>query len=221
MLPKNKIASATDEETVKKAIIVSMREYGRKYPGAGYGASFMNWLDLPEPEPYGSWGNGSAMRASFAGWAAKSLDEAEKLGEISAAVTHDHPDGIKGAKVVAGIIYLLRNGADKMGVHKYASGFYNMDFKLDDIRDLYCFDVSCTGTVPPAIRAFLEGKNFAEVISLAISLGGDSDTLAAIAASMAEVIYPMPTELCRRTISKLDGFLLGTLISAVRFITER
>ena len=160
------------------------------------------------------------MRVSFAGWAAKSLEEAEKLAEISAKVTHSHPDGIKGAKVVAGMIYLLRSGADKEEALRYADKYYNMAFTLNDIRDYYIFDVSCAGSVPPAIRAFYEGRDFADVISLALSIGGDSDTIAAIAGSIAEVIYPMPNSLYERTVEKLDSFLLGTLMRAARFLLD-
>lgn len=221
LLPDDWICVPKAEHTIAREIIRSMQEYGREYPEAGYGASFMDWIFSIDPEPYGSFGNGSAMRVSFAGWAAQTLEEAEKLAEISASVTHDHEDGIKGAKVVAGIIFLLRNGADKNDVYRYAMSFYDVSFSLDEIRAEYGFDVSCKGSVPQAIRAFLEGKSFADVISNAISIGGDSDTIAAIAGSMAEVIYPMPNILYKKTVAKLDRFLKSSIMSSARFLAER
>ena len=221
LLPEDWIGVPKAEQTISRAVVCAMREYGAKYPDAGYGGNFLNWLYCRDPKPYGSWGNGSAMRVSFAGWAARTLEEAEKLAEISAAVTHNHEDGINGAKVVAGIIFMLRNGADKNDVFRYASGFYNVGFTLDEIRETYGFDVSCKGSVPQAIRAFLEGEDFADVISNAISIGGDSDTIAAISGSMAEVIYPMPIALYKKTAEKLDPFLLNTVLRAARFLAER
>ena len=195
--------------------------YGRKYPHSGYGGSFRRWLSSENPQPYNSWGNGSAMRASYAGWAAMTLEEAEKLGEISAAVTHNHPEGIKGAKVTAGCIFQLRKYGDKEKVREYAGQYYDLNFKLDDIRDSYEFDVSCAGSVPPAIAAFLEGDSFADVISNAISIGGDSDTIAAIAGGIAEVIYPIPQGLRGRVIDRMDTFLLNTIVEAVDFFERR
>lgn len=203
-------------EEIKRA----MQFFGRKYPYAGYGGRFRRWIAANDPEPYNSWGNGSAMRASYAGWAAGSLEEAEWLAEISAKVTHDHPEGIKGAQAVAGSIFILRNGGGKEQVEQYVSGYYDLNFTLDKIREEYCFDVSCQGSVPQAVRAFLEGENFSDVIARAISIGGDSDTIAAIAGSIAEVIYPVPEGLKNRALKKLDSFLLDTLQRAVDHLTE-
>ncbi len=210
-----------DNDTIKKlenSITNSLVLYGRKFPDAGYGGSFYTWLMSPEHKPYNSWGNGSAMRASFAGWAAGTLEEAELLGEISAKVTHDHPDGIKGAKAVAGSIFLLRTGASKKDIENYVSEYYDLEFTLDEIRSDYKFDVSCKGSVPQAVRSFLEGNDFEDVISEAISIGGDSDTIAAIAGSLAEVIYPVPENLKKKVIEKLDGFLLETVERANEFL---
>lgn len=210
-----------NRKKVREKIQQSVREYGRRYPSAGYGGRFMQWLMTPNPSPYRSWGNGSAMRASYAGWAAKSLEEAEVLAELSAEITHNHTDGINGAKAVAGAIFLLKKGGTKKDVKEYVSGYYKLDFKLDDIRAGYEFDVSCKGSVPQAVTAFLEGNNFAEVLSNAISIGGDSDTIAAIAGSIAEVIYPMSQELRGRVVDKLDSFLLRTIVSADDFVFFR
>ena len=220
-LPKNWIDVPEAENILYSSIKNSLLQYGRKYPNVGYGGTFRRWLASSNPKPYNSWGNGSAMRASYAGWAALSLDEAEKLGEISAKVTHNHPEGIKGAVVVAGCIFNLRKGATKQRIYEYVSKFYNLNFTLDEIREKYFFDVSCSGSVPQAIKAFLEGESFADVISCAISLGGDSDTIAAIAGSIAEVIYPIPQGLRGRVIDRMDKFLLNTIVEAVDFVYRR
>lgn len=217
-LPDDWMHTDNYEDVICDAIRENLRIFGRKYPNAGYGGSFRRWLTLNTPDAYGSYGNGSAMRVSFAGWASKSLEEAEKLGELSAKVTHNHPEGVKGAKVVAGCIYLLRTGKSKADVAEYVSSFYNMDFTLDMIRPSYRFDVTCQGSVPQAIQAFLEGENFVEVIGKAISIGGDSDTIAAIAGSIAEVIYPIPQGVRGRVIDRMDEFLLTSIHDAVDYI---
>ena len=195
MLPLDWQNTPGAEGELRESVRRRLRDYGRRYPNAGYGGSFRRWLKTSHPKPYNSWGNGSAMRASYAGWVARSLAEAETLAELSAIITHDHPEGIKGAKVVAGMIYLLRTGISKEKALDYARKFYNLDFTLDEIRPGYRFDVSCQGSVPQAIRAFAEGDSFSEVLALAISIGGDSDTIAAIAGSVAEVIYPIPQQI--------------------------
>jgi ADP-ribosylglycohydrolase len=208
-------------KTVSEKIVRSLKKYGRAFPHAGYGGSFYRWLQSEDSRPYNSWGNGSAMRASFAGWAAKSLEEAELLGELSAAVTHNHPEGIKGAKAVAGCIYTLRAGGSKEDVRQYAEGYYDLSFTLDEIRADYRFDVSCQGSVPQAIAAFLTGEDFADVVSEAISIGGDSDTIAAIAGSIAEVIYPIPAELLDRVAARLAPELRKVIERANIFIKAR
>ena len=214
-------AGEESRAVIKSEIVRSLKTYGRRFPRAGYGGSFRRWLASESSEPYNSWGNGSAMRVSFAGWAARSLEEAEVLAELSAAVTHNHPEGVKGAKAVAGSIYLLRSGGTKEDVRQYAGRYYDLGFTLDEIRAAYTFDVSCQGSVPQAIVAFLTGKSFADAVAEAISIGGDSDTIAAIAGSMAEVVYPIPTALKQRVAERLDDFLLQTLTDAAEFAEER
>ena len=206
------------ESVLLHALEKSLQNFGNMFPNAGYGGSFWKWLHSSEPKPYNSWGNGSAMRASYAGWIAKNLQEAERLGEMSASITHNHPEGIKGAKIVAGCILLLRSGKSKQDVREYVKQYYDMDFTLDGIRDAYRFDVSCQGTVPQAIEAFLEGESFADVIANAISIGGDSDTIAAIAGSIAEGIYPRPQGLRGRVIDRIDNYLLNSIVEAVDFM---
>ena len=222
-LPDDWFNSCRDEarKIFMSEISLSLKEYGRKYPHAGYGGSFRRWMYSDDSQPYNSWGNGSAMRVSFAGWAANSPEEAEFLAECSAAVTHNHPEGIKGAKSVAGSIYILRNGGTVEDVREYASRYYDLDFTLDSIREKYSFDVSCQGSVPQAIVAFLTGKSFVDVIAEAISIGGDSDTIAAIAGGIAEVIYPIPKEIKERVVIRLDDMLWNTIADSVDFLEER
>lgn len=209
------------EEIIFNEIQKAMRAIGNDYLNVGYGGSFYRWLRTENSLPYGSWGNGSAMRVSYAAWAANSLEEAERLAEISARVTHNHPDGIAGAKVTAGCIYILKTGGSKEDVIEYASKYYDINFKLDDIRDMYTFDVSCKGTAPYAIVSFLEADSFADTISNAISIGGDSDTLAAIAGSIAEAYYPMSDEMKKYTVSKLDQYLVNLLNECVSFLKKK
>ena len=179
-----------------------MHRIGRLYPFpmGGYGSMFRQWLMARDPQPYGSWGNGSAMRVSPCAWVANRLLEAENLGGNSALPTHDHPDAMIGAKATAGCIYLARTGASKERIVEYLrERFYLMDKTLDEIRPDYEFDGSCKGTVPPAIQAFLESTDFEDAIRNAISLGGDSDTLTAITGSIAEAYYGMPDKLVAMT----------------------
>lgn len=220
-LPLNWLEVANAEEILYAEVQKSLQRFGRRYPYAGYGGSFYRWIMKENPAPYNSWGNGSAMRASYAGWVANSLEEAEKLAEISAKVTHNHPEGIKGAQVVAGSIFLLRDGKSKLDVADYVSTYYDMNFTLDGIRDRYYFDVSCQGSVPYALKAFLEEESFVDVIAAAISIGGDSDTIAAVAGSVAEVIYPIPQEMRAEVIDKLDATLKKTIVEAVDFFVKR
>ena len=164
---------------------------------------FRKWLRSSEPKPYGSYGNGSAMRVSSAGWLYDSLEDTRKYARLSAEVTHNHPEGIKGAEAVASAIWLIRKGKTKEEVRDYiVSEFgYDLSRTCDQIRPDYHFIVTCQGTVPEAITAFLEGNDFEDVIRTAVSLGGDCDTLTCIAGSMAEALYEVPEEMkaeCRK-----------------------
>ena len=221
MLPLDWQNTPGAEGELRESVRRRLRDYGRRYPNAGYGGSFRRWLHSAHAEPYYSWGNGSAMRASFAGWMARSLEEAEALGRVTAMPTHDHPEGILGAEKVAGCIRLLRDGAGKEDIRAYAARDYSMDFTLDGIRDSYRFDVSCRGSVPQAIMAFLEGGDFEEVLARAISIGGDSDTIAAIAGSIAEVVYPIPIRLREQVTAHLPPRLENELIRATQFARQR
>ena len=187
---------------LSEAAIRHMQDFGRRYPGAGYGSAFRHWLRDDDPQPYNSWGNGSAMRVSACGWAGRTLDEVKAMSRAVTEVTHNHPEGIKGAEAVASVIWAARNGWSKDRIRKYVEKeFYPLKKTCDQIRPTYHFDVSCQGTVPQAITAFLEGDGFEDVIRTAVSLGGDCDTLTCIAGGMAEAMYGVPEELkeeCRR-----------------------
>lgn len=196
----------------REAFIKAMKKYGRLYPYAGYGSRFGNWILTDDTSPYNSWGNGSAMRVSPVAWAFNTLSEVEEYAEICAAVTHNHPEGIKGARATAAAIFLARTGATREEIREYIEKQYGYDLSrtLDEIRPNYRFDESCQGTVPEAIIAFLESVSFEDAIRNAISLGGDSDTLAAITGSIAEATYGIPKDIKDKAMSILDDFLLNT-----------
>jgi ADP-ribosylglycohydrolase len=165
--------------------------YGDRYPRAGYGGSFRAWLRSPSRRPYNSWGNGSAMRVSPVGHAAQSIEETLAEAERSACATHDHPEGIRGAQAVALAVYLARTGSSKAAIREEIQRRigYDLSRTIEEIRPAYRFDVSCQGSVPEALAAFLEAESVEEAIRLAISLGGDADTQAAIAGGIAEAFW--------------------------------
>ncbi|MBQ4410297.1 MAG: ADP-ribosylglycohydrolase family protein, partial [Firmicutes bacterium] len=188
-----------------------MVELGQKYPDAGYGGKFRQWLENPYRRPYNSFGNGSAMRVSACGMLADSLEEAHKLAVYSAEVTHNHPEGIKGAVAVAEGIFLARQKKSKEEIREHLSQYYDLDFTLDDIRPGYSFDVTCQGSVPQAIVCFLEAESFEDAVRNAVSLGGDSDTQAAIAGSLAEPYFGIPARLKARAYNYLTPELRSAL----------
>ncbi len=204
-------------KAIREKLAESMKKWGRRYPRAGYGMRFFRWLNSEYSRPYGSFGNGSAMRVSAAGWLYDTLEQTERIAGLTADVTHNHPEGIKGAVVTAGIIFLARNGASKAEIRAYAEGKgYDLSRTCDEIRPDYHHVESCQETVPEAITAFLEGNDFEDVIRTAVSLGGDCDTLTCIAGAMAEAFYGVPDGLkaeCERRIPEdmqrvLDAFNL-------------
>ncbi|MDR1922632.1 MAG: ADP-ribosylglycohydrolase family protein [Candidatus Adiutrix sp.] len=186
--------------------IDSLKKYGRLYPRVGYGRGFYLWLVSDDRAPYGSWGNGAAMRVSPCGWFGGRGGSAEELAERSAAVTHDHTEGLKGARATAAAIDMARAGRSKAEIRGHIEKKYGYDLsrKLDDIRPGYKFDESCQGTVPEAIIAFLESDGFEDALRNAVSLGGDSDTLAAITGGIAEAAYGIPQALADKGLSYLD-----------------
>ncbi len=184
-----------------------LKKYYHQYPGAGYGGMFHQWANSPSATPYNSFGNGAAMRISPAGFAFSSMEEVLSKAEEFTAVTHNHPEGIKGAQATAAAIFLARTGTSKEDIKDFiVTNFgYDLDRKVDDIRPGYKFDVTCQGTVPEAIIAFLESNSFENAIRLAISLGGDSDTLACITGGIAQAFYGgVPAEIEDMVFQKLD-----------------
>ena len=181
----------------REKLIASMKNYGRMFPNAGYGARFAQWLFREDAEPYNSWGNGSAMRVSGVGWLFDDLDTVRAMAKLSAEVTHNHPEGIKGAEATACAICLARTGSTKAEIKAYMEDRFGYDLSrtCDQIRPNYYHVESCQETVPEAITAFLEGESFEDVIRTAVSLGGDCDTLTCIAGSIAEAFYGVPEEL--------------------------
>ncbi len=190
----------------------SLKTFGRKYPNAGYGGSFFRWIYSSESKPYNSWGNGSAMRVSPVGFAFDSVEDVLHEAKKSAEVTHNHPEGIKGAQATAMAVFMARSGKSKATIKQEISErfAYNLDRTLDEIRPHYDFDVSCQGTVPEAIIAFLEANKFEDAIRKGISLGGDSDTIACIAGGIAQAYYQyIPDEIVSNVRKRLpEEFLI-------------
>lgn len=182
----------------------SLRTFGRKYPNAGYGGFFFNWLFDPESGPYNSWGNGAAMRVSPVGFAFATIEEVLVESQKTAAVSHNHPEGIKGAQAAALAVFLARTGAVKKEIQGEISRRFGYDLSrtLDEIRPQYRFDISCQGTVPEAITAFLESRDYEDAVRKAISLGGDSDTLACITGGIAHAFYKEIPQMIVREVRK-------------------
>lgn len=197
----------------------ALREWGCLYPDAGYGSMFHEWLFADRPHPYNSFGNGSAMRVSAIGWAFDDLDTVLAEARNSAAVTHDHPEGIKGAQAVAGAVFLGRTGEGKAGIRELLTVRlgYDCSSTLDELRRRAVFDVTCQGTVPVAATAFLESSDFEDAVRNAVSLGGDADTLACIAGAMAESFYgATPGAIQRECFRRLDEPLRTEVVAFAR-----
>ena len=201
------------DEDIKAGLVESMRKWGKKYPDAGYGRKFYHWLHARHPEPYGSYGNGSAMRVSSAGWLFDTLAETRHMARLTAEVTHNHPEGIKGAEATASAIFLARTGHSKDEIRDYIVREFGYDLSrtCDQIRPGYYHNESCQKTVPEAITAFLEGTDFEDVIRTAVSLDGDCDTLTCIAGSIAEAFYGVPAILAAECKSSLPEDMLYIL----------
>ena len=200
------VGSDAGESEIKEAAAANMQDWGRRYPHAGYGGKFRQWLKERNPKPYGSYGNGSAMRVSAAGWLYPTIERTREVAELTAAVTHNHPEGIKGAVATASCIFLARNGASKTEIRKYVEDEFHYDLNraLDEIRPFYHHVESCQQTVPEAITAFMEAKDFEDAIRNAVSLGGDTDTLAAITGSIAEAFFGIPAVLKAECRNRID-----------------
>lgn len=206
------LKSENDRSKLSEYAIESMRRFGKQYWLCGFGHMFKQWLKSPDPQPYGSYGNGSAMRVSGCAYAANSLEEVIALSRAVTEVTHNHPEGIKGAEAVAVSVYLARTGASKEAIRKHVlDHYYSIDFTLDEIRPVYRKDLSCPGSVPQALQAFFESTDFEDAIRNAVSIGGDSDTIAAMTGSVAEACYGVPVDLREKTLEFLDEELIDVL----------
>ena len=204
ILQCNEAHDGLEQETVKY-----MQQLGRRYPDAGYGMRFYDWLITEEPKPYRSFGNGAAMRVSPCGFAAKTMEEAIALSKAVTKVTHNHPEGMKAAEAVTTAIFMARSGRKMSEIRDcIEKKYYKIDFTLDAIRPAYEFDVTCQGSVPQAFEAFFESTGFEDAIRNAISIGGDSDTIAAIAGGMAEAYYGIPSSIRENVLAFLDNDLL-------------
>lgn len=205
---KSILDCADDYLKLEKTAVKNMQQFGRLYPGAGYGGYFYEWIFSDSPQPYYSFGNGAAMRVSPCGFAAKTLEEAKCLSKAVTKVTHNHPEGMKAAEAVSVAIFLARSGKNISEIRKYIEEhYYKIDFTLDEIRPTYRFDVTCQGSVPQAFEAFFESTGFEDAIRNAISIGGDSDTIAAITGGMAEAYYGISYALREQALDFLNDDL--------------
>lgn len=196
-----------------------MQKIGRQYPNCGYGGRFYEWMYARNPHPYNSFGNGAAMRVSACGWAGKTLEEVKALSHAVTVVTHNHPEGVKGAEATACAIFLARTGRSRDEIRAFIEeNYYTLDFTIDEIRPTYEFNETCQHTVPQAIEAFLESTSFEDAIRIAISVGGDSDTLAAITGSIAEAFYGIPDDLKTQAIKQ---FKLGCMVHYPRATAKK
>ena len=201
----------------------AMQRLGRAWPDRGYGGHFLEWLHMPNPLPYNSFGNGSAMRAAPVAWAFDTLEEVEAAARESALPTHNHPEGVKGAQATAAAIFMARRGCSKQEIRDYIENKYNYNLHrtLDEIRPGYLFNETCQQTVPEAIIAFLESVDFEDAIRCGVSLGGDTDTLTAITGSIAEAAYGIPRDIRKMAHSFLPPALLDVVIRFEAWTAER
>lgn len=211
------------DDEIKDEIVKSIQKWGKVYPDAGYGCKFSRWLMMKNPEPYGSYGNGSAMRVSSVGWLYDDIEMTRKVARLTAEVTHNHPEGIKGAESIASAIFLARNGKTKDEIKEYiVKEFgYNLSRTCDEIRPTYHHVESCQKTVPEAITAFLEGNDFEDSIRTAVSLGGDCDTLTCITGSIAEAFYGIPNEIAETGRNRLDDEMILVLDRFIKAVEKK
>jgi ADP-ribosylglycohydrolase len=203
------------EGEVRQAFVRSMQKWGLRYPEVGYGGSFLRWIFSSTPAPYGSWGNGSGMRVSSVGWLYETMEETRRIACLSAEVTHNHPEGIKGAQATALAIFMARTGASKEDIRKEIQEEfgYDLSFTCDEIRPTYTWGGTCQDSVPQAIVAFLDGKDFEDCIRNAISIGGDSDTIGCITGSIAEAFYGIPDTIRKKAMSYLPKHFADIVIT--------
>ncbi len=212
-----------DEHHTHERLVNIMLDMCWKYPDRGYGGRFARWIHDSDPQPYNSFGNGSAMRVSPIGYYAKTLEEALELAKISAEVTHNHPEGIKGAQATAAAIFLARQGVSKQEIRDYVAQTFNYDLSrtLEEIRPTFTFDETCQRTVPEAITCFMEGKNFEDVVRLSVALAGDADTIAAIAGSISSAVDDVPNEISQPVIALLSQEFCTILLRFNELVAKR
>jgi ADP-ribosyl-[dinitrogen reductase] hydrolase len=222
LLSNNSVSNFYYYELLRRMTIRYMQEIGRKYPYCGYGGMFGHWIFSDNPKPYNSFGNGAAMRISPVGFIAATEEEARILSERITAVTHNHNEGIKGAEATVISIYMAKKRASKEEIRQEINeNYYNLNFTIDEIRDTYEFNETCQETVPQAIVAFLESNSFEDAIRTAISVGGDSDTLAAITGSIAEAYYGIPEDIKEKALTYLDADLRSIYDEWCEFIKNK
>jgi ADP-ribosylglycohydrolase len=212
-----------DEQHTHERLVEIMLDLCRRYPNRGYGGRFANWICDKDPQPYNSYGNGSAMRVSPVGYYAQSLEEALALAKVSAEVTHNHPEGIKGAQATAAAIFLARCGKSKQEIRDYVAQTFDYDLSrtLDEIRPTFTFDETCQRTVPEAITCFMEGKDYEDVVRLSVALAGDADTIAAIAGSISSAVDEVPNGITQQVIALLSEELCTTLLRFNELVAKR
>ena len=211
-IAKSFLECESDYSILSELVVKNMQYIGRKYPDGGYGGRFGVWLYEDNPKPYNSFGNGSAMRVSPCGIVGKSIEEVKDLSKKVTEVTHNHPEGIKGAEATAVAIFLARNGKSQLEIKEYINeNYYPLNFTIDGIREKYRFNEICQDTVPQAIMSFVEAKDFEDCLRNAVSLGGDADTLGAIAGSIAEYHFGISEDLRNQAIKYLPAELLQIL----------
>ena len=212
---------AVDYDLVEELAVKYMQKIGQNYPNCGYGGHFQMWMFSDDPKPYNSYGNGAAMRVSCAGLAGETEMDALEIAKRVTRVSHNHPEGLKAAEAVTLAIYMAKQGLSKSSIYsRINADYYSLDFQLDDIRPSYEFDVTCQGSVPQAIKAFIESVSFEDAIRTAISIGGDSDTIAAITGSIAEAFYGVPDPLKQKALTYLDEDLLQVYREWESYINE-
>ena len=207
---------------LKKMSIQYMQAFGRRYPDCGFSRAFYQWIVSEDPQPYNSYGNGAAMRISPVAYVGRTEKEIQDLSETVTGVSHNHAEGLKGAESTATATFMARSGSSKDEIRNWiAENYYPLDFTLDGIRNSYRFTTDCQATVPQAIAAFLESTSFEDAIRNAVSLGGDSDTLAAIAGAIAEAHYGIPEDIKKRALSYFDERQLSVYEEWLRFIKTK
>lgn len=208
------LISKPDYSDLSKNSIECMQNIGRNYPNCGYGCSFYDWIFTNNPKPYNSFGNGAAMRVSSVGFVANSIEKVKELSRKVTEISHNHPEGIKGAEATSIAIYMARTGSNIEEIRDYIDkNYYTMNFTIDEIRNTYKFNETCQETVPQALQCFFESTSFEDAIRNAISIGGDSDTVAAICGGIAEAYYGIPENIRNKAMKFLDKRLMELLIS--------